>query len=306
MGYANDAEAGSSDSTLCITNNNNSITINFVPAQVIGDRSYNFGTTGDTAFRTVMVDSKYLLSWSSSQIREFCNDRIYKALPIGYQSLLEVAQITSNSTSSNTNGNVRPDDDFAYDTEDYIYLPSYREVETNISNLNWKREAIQPWPWLDTNNSIANLFTLDGDELVPEENSSLNFLRFYFFTVPVLSTAKIIHTTTNPANRNLVYNGESITIQPGDIWYNNNMAYIFVTPSQITYGAYIDPSVTPTSNNGGWMPASIWALRSYDTSFSGTYKQARYFYKVLRNGQVDIANYTGSYNIRGLVPEFSI
>ena len=112
-------------------------------------------------------------------------------------------------------------------------------------------------------------------------------------------------SNTNPALRTFYLDNVAITAQPGDIWYDNNTAYMYVSADDIDAGIIVDNTRSGGSSGGGWMPASIWALRTYN--YSAVRRYAYAFMKILRDGSISTVEDYGANTVnRALVPQFSI
>ena len=285
-------------------------TINFTPAQIVGDRYYNFALTNDSAFSD--SNSTLINGWHNSIIRHFVNNHLYNGFPTAYQSLIEAIKINSRpQEASNASGSatLTPANNIP-SIDDKIYLPCYAEVYPNLQQASpYRIEAIHPWSWLDQSN-INNVYTLDGTgNLIEETNfsaSDLNYLRFQFFQKPITPTTRIFHisyqqTSETPYGKTFYLNNRPITIQPGDIWYNGTMAYMYISASDVERGIRVDK--TKNGGTGGWAQAITWSLRTYD--YGWIRRQNAGFMKVLKNGTVSDGGDTSEAK-RGLIPQFSI
>ena len=117
---------------------------------------------------------------------------------------------------------------------------------------------------------------------------------------------------SNPGSNTWYYTNVSegisnqpITAQYGDIWYiDSNRAYIFVSLDELEHGSYeVDPNMTTA--RGGWVPAAVWASRTFYTGTLSRWGQLRYFYRITEDGTIQ-ADSDNTYIARALVPEFSI
>ena len=284
-------------------------TINFTPAQVVGDRYYNFRLTSTSAFSGSAND--LINGWHNSVLRSFMNSSIYNAFPTEYQSLIEKIPIISRpqQASGTSSGATLSPADETITTDDWIYLPCYFEVNPSLSaDSPYRAESIHAWSWLDIG-SINNVYTLDSQNMFIHENNitNLGFLRFLFFQKPITPSTRIFHMSSinNPYSRGPFFiDNETITVQPGDIWYDDNIAYMYVSSDDVNLGIRIDKS--KAAGSGGWAPATLWSLRSYDYSFSYRRYNAG-FMEILANGAILPTGETNNSNYtRALVPQFSI
>lgn len=284
-------------------------TINFVPAQALGDRYYNYRSSSKTdSFSgegTTLTNG-----WHNSFVREFCNSRVYSAFPTEYQSLMLKMPITSvTQISTNTADTMNQPYAGSTTTDDnYIYQPSYFEIETlSAGEINYRVEANHSWPWLSVANSTV--YTLSGNNLIvePNANRTLNYLRLQFFNKPVRSDARIFHMNaiTDPTASTYRINNVVIPVESGDIWYDDESAYIYIDSNEIAQGAQFTKA---SANNGGWVLATQWATRTYNYNSSNR-RLAQFFIKVRENGSIytDGLNTTaGDTGLRSIIPEFSI
>ena len=163
--------------------------------------------------------------WENSFMREFVNTRIYNALPVQWQQIINPVEIRT------TVGNGSAEIGTTYDK---IYLPSYREMGASMaaSSVYYQEQGAtnDPIPWF-----ISNL----------NRNKYRNVRRKY-------DNDTIYTVGTEPS---LLYKRE---LETGDIWVNTNSSsqnpYIYFSNDILKqYG--ISPSIAcdTTYSDGGWM-----------------------------------------------------
>ena len=302
-GYDN----GSNTNNQLTIGSNSTNKINFTPAQALGDRTIDHSLLNNLSFTGTSDD--LTCGWINSRIRAYMNNIIYNAFPIAYQSLIEKIPITTISQTSSGTGNMATVTGEMQQTEDFLYLPAYYEVDPSLPlGSQYRYEANKPWTWLDVGN-IDNVFKKESGYLVQETSiNTLNYLRQYYFQKPLLSSARIFHfaSNDNPYGQIFIYNDQNVSVQPGDIWYYDTMAYMYVSAEDIQKGVKIDN--TKAAGNGGWAPAVVTALRTFNKDIQGVRRHPYNFMKILYNGSISTEMSYGANdtNDRALLPEFSI
>ena len=196
LGGYNSAGTNNADRAL-IANTN----LNFVAAQGIGDRYFRYNNTYDS---TVYNGA----GWINSDVRTFCNSRIYTGLPIAYQSIISLTSIDSTTYSSSSGGTAHAI------TSDYIYLSGEKAIGSGTTDTNKKLEALHQWPWLVASDYHLLAQGSSSNTLVDGVASSINPWRIRFNGRPISATARIFNIATDP------YRG-------GQPW-NYNQGFIYV------------------------------------------------------------------------------
>ena len=271
--------------------------LTFVAAQGIGDR-YLFARTGD-------LTTGNIATWQYSRARRLCNNRIYKALPVSYQSIIKQTTIESSYINANNSSDIG-----TVETEDFLYLPTEREV-SNDSISSVKKDEIQytwnsPWPWMSAP-EVHNVYVFDENsttKLVLKEVDDINTYRYRFSGRYITPTARIYDINVDPYRNNNTWgyaNGQ-IKLQSGDVWINGGVPYMYFTNAEINEGIYVDL----TNNGGGWKKADIWNLRTYD--ITAQYGAENKFERVEDTGDLTLSPGSTSAREYGrlLCPEFSI
>ena len=208
--------------------------------------------------------------WDSSAMRDFLNDRMLKAMPTELQAMIKKVEIKATSGSQSTGITV---------SDDYIYLPSYREVGSGATGAGYISEvgtSTDPISWF-TNNSSR--------------------IKFRGKTRPYSTgDGHTIYTCAqDPA---ALY---QTSINDGDIWINTNNSstgYVFVPQAQLDqYGITPEFVADSTYAQGGWVIATSWWERSPSISYSSS------FYCVTSYGFPGNSNAS---NVYGVVLGFSI
>jgi len=276
--------------------------LSFVAAQAIGDR-YAY------PYRNGMSTTNNLAGWRESDARLICNNRIYKGMSTAYQSILLSTGVSSVAVDVSDNS---PESVQVITTADYLYLPAEGEVSGDTYSHNSKGDEInselkwpRPWPWMKTSN-IHNLYGFAGSTSILELQtaSSIEPFLYRFIGNYIKPTARIFNINQDPYNNGntWTYNNNQISVQSGDVWINNEIAYIYYTNAEINEGIYVD---IPTAG-GGWKKADIWHLRTYNTSVN--FANENQFEKIEDNGRIitSMGNQYRRTEGRILCPEFSI
>ena len=208
--------------------------------------------------------------WDQSLMRQLCNNRILKAFPTVWQSLIKSVKIKATSGNKSTNITI---------SEDKIYLPSYIEVGANVSTQAGYSEEIgtslSPIPWFTNDNQRAKF---RGKSRTYE------------------GTATIYKCNQDPA---ALY---QTNITPGSIWFhtsNSNNGYIFVSQEELTqYGKTANITADSEYAQGGWVLAADWWERSPNLGYATAFM---YVFTYGGTGYISSAS-----NVYGVVPGFSI
>lgn len=169
--------------------------------------------------------------WPSSDLRTFCNGRLFNALPIQLQSTILSVEINSKAVASDATVTA---------TSDKVYIPSYREIGGYSQDFYNGEIGLsdQPISW----------FTSDSN-------------RVKFRGLPrIYASDRIYRSSSEPS---ATY---TTSLNLGDIWINSSnsrIGYIFVPRLFLTqYGISPDVSVNNEYADGGWIMASAWWTRS--------------------------------------------
>lgn len=167
--------------------------------------------------------------WDSSLMRDFCNSRVFAALPTVWQSMIKRVNIMASAGNQS---------ETIITSSDRIYLLSLTEATKN---------ATEPYI-LEIPNEQAKLeiFT-DGPSRA----------KFRGIVIPDGATEEIFTGSTDPSA------SSANSVKEGSLWKNTgngSTMYIYVTQD------YLDKNnITPAytaSIGGGWVQASYWWLRS--------------------------------------------
>ena len=290
-GYDNNA----SPSRQILENTN----LTFVAAQAIGDR-YAYPA------RSNLPTTNGYFGWRESDARKICSGRIYKGMSVAYQSIILSTSVDSITINTNNSGDIQ-----VVQTADYFYLPAECEVssKSNVSVLN-KTGEVQanwpsPWPWMKVEN-IQNWygFITGTSTLELQTATGIQPFLYRFIGNYIKPTARIFNINVDPYNGGgtWTYNNDQISVQSGDVWINDGVAYIYYTNAEINEGIYVD---IPT-NGGGWKKADLWHLRTYNVNQEYAYENQ--FEKIEDNGNLLTTPGNRYRNTEGriLCPEFSI
>ena len=299
-GYNNGKESTDSDTKQIIPDTN--ANLNFTAVQLMSDKYYDYSQSN------FFADSNSG-GWSNSAIRTFCNDRLYKGFPIRYQSLFKQTRVPSLLRTRVSSTNVTTD---LRITDDYLYMPSYYELSSNVSSdPNYNQEAIHTLPWFDTDN-IGDVYLIESNNATQQNTKEINYLRYrYFGHATDYSTARIFISQSNPFGTTYYVNNVSVSVQSGDIWHrldesNNPVAtYIYVNANEVLEGAPIDVSDDCKCAQGGWIPGQNWGTRTISTSNSTISANSMFRVTSLGSITVNTANASNP-QYRGVSPEFSV
>ena len=308
IGYNNGQEATTSSTTQII--HDDDVKLSLAAMEPISDRLYSTAN--------LFQNSATQFSWATSNLKTFCQDRIFKAMPLKYQALLKATNFSVYQRTVNNNNITYS---IVNDTNNYVYLPSYAEIVNSNTyqnmNQNYGQEATHPWPWMDISN-VPTIYTLDAsNRLVVSTGNELDIrpLRYRFLDNVVTNNSRIFYFDNNPYRTTTyeISSGGTTSVQYGDIWYKSSGAvYIFVSAEQIENGALVDSDyLCYDSNNniiGGWLAGIPWLTRSYNTQLSATSSgNARAFVTVSALGGADLSTtITNAALAYALCPEISI
>ena len=274
--------------------------LSFVAASAIGDRLFDA--------QTISWNNDYA-SYGTSSLSTFYANRIYSAFSASYQSVIKLTPINVNTNIQNTYGGVSS---FTVEEQShYIFPPAEVEITSGVSSAKG-REANRQWPWLTTSTLVnaGMVYELSGVSLA-RATSAANIAPFLyrFNNYYIKSTTKIFNTGAghSPYNNGqawTVANVGTIKLASGDIWIQNNVPYIYVSPEDIERGVIIDIAETV----GGWKLADAWQLRTYSEYQTGI-SNWRYFMEINGQGEV-VDGGNSSTNVygyhKGLVFEFAL
>ena len=275
--------------------------LSFIAAQGLGDR-YMYARTGELSSSTTEA------SWRYSRARNLCNGILYNAMPVAYQSILKHTAIESVAIDMNqTVDNVS-----LVTSTDYLYLPAEREVSPITPSNAYKIDEIwsewsSPWPWMQAAN-IKNVYqesNVSGTLVIAQATNIAPFL-YRFSGFYITPTARIYNINVDPYNNGSTwtYNNNQISVQSGDVWINNNVAYMYFTTAEINNnGIYVDI----VNGGGGWKKADLWNIRTYN--IGANYSSEMLFERIEDDGTLNTSPNTSAndrYKPRLLCPEFSI
>lgn len=166
--------------------------------------------------------------WDGSELRAFMNDRVKRAFPTVWQSMLQKVKINASAGGESTQIII---------SEDYLYAPSVTEM-TNISTEPYVSEG-QFIPWY-TDSASRGKF----NGLIIQPDST------YYRT-----------GSTDPST------DSTNVIKEGDIWRNNAGGLYIYTSQEYLDRHMLTPSKT-AHIGGGWVSANFYATRSADINSS--------------------------------------
>ena len=294
--------------------------INFSAVQTIGDKycyykkqGYGAGYAFDGNDITDQLNCTF--GWHNSDIHKYINKTIYDAFPVAYQSIIVKTNLNSVAQSRDA-GAISS---VTVNSNDYIYLPAYYELDKTLSlGSIYRNEAKRTWSWLNTG-TLPYVYKIQNNNIFGNQSiDNLNSFRTQFFRVPVTENSRIFIMNENPCTTTKFLNGTTrLIVQRGDIWFDttnnstNPPAYIYVTQEDIDNGCPIDTNISVGANyTGGWSAAAIYGLRTFNTEdYRNNALVLSAFMSVSNDGTIDTQTHTGSadaYAQRALVPQFSI
>lgn len=209
--------------------------------------------------------------WSESQMRTFMG-RCYDALPIGWQIIIQSAYLTTKTGQ----GGVNPTEI----TVDKLYLPARVDMESTIQSPFANEGTTIPW---FINNSMR--------------------VKFMGITIP--EDAQII---TDASDDPTLY--DTYHIKAGDVWMNNNVAYIYVDATTASKHAFIGgrPKTDAANLSASGAQGGLWVrAASYWTRTPSDNVNGYYHYGVGVSGSVDMHYiYYSDYRRKGVLLAWSI
>ena len=305
-GYNGTSEIGNSNTEQIYEGTN----LSFVAAQGLGDRYfYATRTTRSGAF-----------GWNLSDARAICNNIIYNSIPEVYKSIINRATIVSYVRDGELNQNS------TVETNDYFFLPAYRELQESPSgftqevNTDWQ----SPWSWMVASDRAVYISYNGSNTTLISSYYTSAIYKYRFLGAYITPNAQVFNILDDPTTRTLRLRDEQgistqLAIQSGDIWiptttesvnaqetprYMANVAYMFFTNNDIEDGATVD--FIAANNTGGWKAAEMWNLR---TQPNEGYVSENSFMNVDTRGNVNSAPGNSTSNAstpRVLCPEFTV
>lgn len=161
--------------------------------------------------------------WDASAMRQFCQTRVFDALPVEWQSVIKKVKVSASAGNQSTEILV---------SEDYIYLPSYVELSNNQQN-----------PYIGEGSHIT-WFTSDKSRLKFRGQIIADDATYY-----TDSTDPTLLSTT--------------TVKAGDIWIKSNIGYYYIPKDVRDKHWYYGTNDNLEAGDGGlWLRAQYWWERS--------------------------------------------
>ena len=199
-------------------------------------------------------------------------------------------------------------------TNDYLFLPAYREVYEGATTDGYGATEIQaswssPWHWMvPANLTILTYQAGSSQNVESRAASSLAPYRYRFSGAYISDNNRIFDIDDDPTSKTLYYvnNGATsiITVQPGDIWVTqDNTAYMYLSRTDIERGVSYDTMAA--NNTGAWKRANMWNLRTFSASTSAVENG---FMRVNVDGAVETQIVVTQFATEGrlLCPEFTV
>jgi len=166
--------------------------------------------------------------WPNMSLPTLLNNRVYKAMPVGWRSIMKRVRVNSSS------GHMQ--EEIVY-SEDYVFIPSYTEAGN-----------AQMSPYI-SEGSFIDWFTSDYSRV-----------KFRGYVIPEDSVLYL--GSTDPTSES------SSTVKQGDIWYTTNSGstrgYYYIPQSVAAKHRYANASgYNMTAYDGGyWVSSDSWWTRS--------------------------------------------
>lgn len=192
--------------------------------------------------------------WDQSNMRDFCNNKLYNAFPIAWRALMKTVRISATKGSTSSEMIV---------SEDKVYLAALGEVQTR-SETAYAEEAgsLGKIPWFVAQGSISE-----------------NATRIKFLGRKLREDVQYFTSSSDPTLVN--------SCNYGDVWINTDNSSIgYILVSQDELAKY---NITPyaiASTGGGWVSAIYWWLRSPYLGGSASFWNV-YYYGSLTNGNAN-------------------
>ena len=241
--------------------------INNISAKVVLNalNASEMGTITEPAIDRTTISN---VGWDPSNIRTFYNSRLLQALPILVQSVMNPITIPHRKAnfSSDSGGYIIASTGTST-TQDYVFAPTSIEVGDNgISAESHSVEAVRAFPWYTAGQMTALQYS-DGVFTPVTSNANYTNIRFPYYLNNVNSDVKIYIGYPNLGGSFYAWaNEKSITLNPGDILIpeNSSVAYIYVSPTDVSNGAPLTNSTASYLSNtlGGWIESVGWWTRS--------------------------------------------
>ena len=205
--------------------------------------------------------------WENSYMRRFLNNRLFKALPTEWQSIIQQVQINATAGSQSTT---------IITSSDKVYLASYREVGGSGAGYNDEigtdtSSPNIPWFVAQTASASVSTYNTANAQRLKWRGRKRTYALGDGNTTAYDGNPYIYYTTggTEPA----AY--FSSNIAPGSIWINasnSSIGYIFVDQDELDqYGITPAFAASTTYASGGWVVASNWWERSPYLSSSANF-----------------------------------
>ena len=220
------------------------------------------GNAKDVAIQS----SESSVGWDPSLLRTFYNGRLYQALPIKLQSIINLTPIIHVKANKTTNGYVISNNTST--TQDYVFASSHKEAFGTIAAYVGETGGTTSFGW---GGLIIRQWSGSSFLAPYSDTSSYINLRFPYYPIAIGSTTKIFvgYPVVNGSFETYARNN-SLGLTTGDILIPEDslVAYIYIGSTDIQNGA---PFVRNSSNtalntsSGAWIESSSWWLRSVST-----------------------------------------
>lgn len=177
--------------------------------------------------------------WPVTDMRNFLNTRVLRALPIDCRSALRLVTIKSSAGSGSS--------EIVY-SQDYLFAPSYTEMGGTTS-IPYTEEGAH-FGWYNSNE-----------------------FRVKYRGILVPDYKHVYTTSSDPSGTS------SNNVQAGDLWRNNSYGiYYMYIPKEIhnkhnynNADGYYEYTVAAADGNGLWIASATYATRSPDIQFNTNY-----------------------------------
>ena len=222
-----------------------------------------FGTAKDVA----IVNTEQAVGWDPSLLRTFYNGRLYQALPIKLQSIINLTPILHIKANHTNDGYEISQNNST--TQDYVFASSYKEAFNNITAYNGETGGSSAFNW----GGLTIKQWSNGGFITQSDPSGYINLRFPYRPIAIGSSTQVFvnYSASNGSFEAKAIAGNSgFTLNTGDILIPEESltAYMYISGEDVQKGA---PFVRNSSNvalqtsAGAWIESSSWWLRSVST-----------------------------------------
>lgn len=192
--------------------------------------------------------------WDGTNTYTFLNDRVYKALPYGWQQIIKSVNLPVLKFNDNNTQNQAL-------VPTKVYMPAYMEIDPDATN------------W------ISGAFSYEGSTFAYITRETARRSRLWFAGITIPEDAEYYSTNADPSSSSVLYN-----VKEGDVWIHTgsqNRGYIYVSAATAAKHMYFGYQRKDAADNiqaadgGLWVSAShVWTRTHYQAGNSPYYYSA--------------------------------